>query len=124
MLAAVGGQAHAASAVNLDSEPRTLIVTEGGSKTELAVAAGETVEFCPTGCFVTHAQRRPRSADRLGDHRDFRRPGQDQVTATAQQSAKAGRIVRPFIFSAKASLRLTAEKARREARQTRPLNPP
>ena len=53
MLAAVGGQAHAASAVNLDNEPRTLIVTEGDSKSELAVAAGETVEFCPTGCFVT-----------------------------------------------------------------------
>lgn len=42
-----------ASAVNLDSEPRTLIVTEGGSKSELALAAGETVEFCPSGCFVT-----------------------------------------------------------------------
>ena len=53
MLAAVGGQAHAASAVNLDSEPRTLIVTEGGNKSELAVGAGETVEFCPSGCFVT-----------------------------------------------------------------------
>ena len=43
----------AASAVNLDAEPRTLIVTEGGSKSELALAAGETVEFCPKGCFVT-----------------------------------------------------------------------
>ena len=53
MLAAIGGQAFAASAVNLDSEPRTLIVTEGGSKSELAVGAGETVEFCPSGCFVT-----------------------------------------------------------------------
>jgi hypothetical protein len=53
MLAAINGGAHAASAVNLDSEPRTLIVTEGDSKTELAIAGGETVEFCPTGCFVT-----------------------------------------------------------------------
>ena len=53
MLAAIGGQAFAASAVNLDSEPRTLIVTEGGSKSELAVGAGQTVEFCPSGCFVT-----------------------------------------------------------------------
>lgn len=43
----------AASAVNRDSEPRTLIVTEGGSKSELALAGGETVEFCPSGCFVT-----------------------------------------------------------------------
>jgi hypothetical protein len=43
----------AASAVNNDNETRTLIVTEGGNKTELALAGGETVEFCPTGCFVT-----------------------------------------------------------------------
>ena len=53
MVASVGGQAYAASAINHDSEPRTLIVTEGDSKTELAVAAGETVQFCPAGCFVT-----------------------------------------------------------------------
>lgn len=52
-LAAMTGAGNAASAVNLDSEPRTLIVTEGGNRTELALAAGETVEFCPTGCFVT-----------------------------------------------------------------------
>ena len=32
---------------------RTLIVTEGGTRTELALAAGETVEFCSSGCFVT-----------------------------------------------------------------------
>jgi hypothetical protein len=53
MLIAAGGEAFAASATNLDSEPRTLLVTEGGSQTELAVGGGETVEFCPTGCFVT-----------------------------------------------------------------------
>ena len=45
--------AQAASAVNLDAEPRTLIVTENGSKSELSIAAGETVEFCSGGCFVT-----------------------------------------------------------------------
>lgn len=45
--------AEAASAINRDSEPRTLIVTEGSSKSELALAAGETVDFCPNGCFVT-----------------------------------------------------------------------
>jgi hypothetical protein len=43
----------AASAVNLDSEPRTLIVTVGGSKCELTLAGGETVQFCSGGCFVT-----------------------------------------------------------------------
>jgi hypothetical protein len=52
MLFAAGGEAFAASATNLDSEPRTLLVTEGGSQSELAVGPGETVEFCPTGCFV------------------------------------------------------------------------
>ena len=50
---AAAGSAHAASAVNMDKEPRTLIVTEGGSKSELALAGGETVDFCPNGCFVT-----------------------------------------------------------------------
>ena len=40
-------QAMAASAVNLDNEPRTLIVTEGGTKTELAIGAGETVDSAP-----------------------------------------------------------------------------
>jgi hypothetical protein len=45
--------ANAASAVNNDTETRTLVVTEGGSASELALAAGETVDFCPKGCFVT-----------------------------------------------------------------------
>jgi len=52
-LFAMSGVCTAASAVNRDSEPRTLIVTEGGNKSELALAAGETVEFCRAGCFVT-----------------------------------------------------------------------
>ncbi|PSJ63828.1 hypothetical protein [Pseudaminobacter soli (ex Li et al. 2025)] len=47
------GAAFAASAVNKDPQPRTLIVTEGGSKSELAIGPGETVEFCSSGCFVT-----------------------------------------------------------------------
>jgi hypothetical protein len=52
-LLCLGTTAFGASAVNLDSEPRTLIVTEGGNKTELALGGGETVEFCQGGCFVT-----------------------------------------------------------------------
>lgn len=52
-LVVAGSTAFGASAVNRDAEPRTLIVTEGGNKTELALAAGETVEFCVNGCFVT-----------------------------------------------------------------------
>ncbi|TIN31028.1 MAG: hypothetical protein E5Y31_04435 [Mesorhizobium sp.] len=53
VLVAAIGSAHAASAVNKDAETRTLVVTEGGSKSDLALAGGETVEFCPNGCFVT-----------------------------------------------------------------------
>ena len=52
-LLAAGASAQAASAVNLDQEPRTLIVTEGGSKSELTLGGGESVDFCPSGCFVT-----------------------------------------------------------------------
>jgi len=43
----------AASATNTDSEPRTIVVTEGGTQSELLIAAGETVQFCQNGCFVT-----------------------------------------------------------------------
>jgi hypothetical protein len=52
-LVAMSGHGMAASAINLDSEPRTLIVTEDGNKSEIAVGAGDTVQFCPNGCFVT-----------------------------------------------------------------------
>ncbi|BCM20284.1 MULTISPECIES: hypothetical protein [unclassified Mesorhizobium] len=50
---ALGGSAFAASAINRDAQTRTLVVTEGGAKSELTLAAGETVEFCSNGCFVT-----------------------------------------------------------------------
>lgn len=53
VLLSASGAALAASAVNKDSDPRTLIVTEGSSKRELTLGPGETVEFCPNGCFVT-----------------------------------------------------------------------
>jgi hypothetical protein len=53
VLLGLGSAAFGASAVNKDAEPRTLIVTEGGSKSELSLAGGETVEFCSSGCFVT-----------------------------------------------------------------------
>ncbi|MCR9121883.1 MAG: hypothetical protein NXH91_06385 [Phyllobacteriaceae bacterium] len=48
-----GSQGHAASLTNQDSEPRTLVVTENGVKSELVIGAGETVSFCATGCFIT-----------------------------------------------------------------------
>ena len=52
-LVGAGGVAFGASALNRDQEPRTIVVTEGGSKSELAIGAGETVDFCFNGCFVT-----------------------------------------------------------------------
>lgn len=47
------GAASAASIVNRDADAQTIIVTEGADKTELTIGAGETVEFCAAGCFVT-----------------------------------------------------------------------
>ncbi len=47
------GAASAASIINRDAEPQTVVVTEGADKTELTLAAGESVEFCASGCFVT-----------------------------------------------------------------------
>ncbi|MBX3597338.1 MAG: hypothetical protein KF874_07190 [Rhizobiaceae bacterium] len=52
-LVACGSTAMAASAVNLDSETRTIIVTEGGNRQQIDLAPGETVDFCLNGCFVT-----------------------------------------------------------------------
>lgn len=52
-LLAVGTTADAAKAVNNDTETRTLIVTEGGSRSELSLGGGESMDFCPNGCFVT-----------------------------------------------------------------------
>lgn len=50
---AMAGGAHAATAVNTDSEPRTIVVTEGGNRVEVVIPAGETAQICPSGCFVT-----------------------------------------------------------------------
>jgi hypothetical protein len=47
------GPAGSAAVTNLDSAPVMLLVTEQGTRTELVVPAGETIEFCLTGCFVT-----------------------------------------------------------------------
>jgi hypothetical protein len=52
-LVAMSGTGMAASVTNRDAQAHTIVVTEGGSKSEIAVGAGETVEFCQTGCFVT-----------------------------------------------------------------------
>ena len=88
------GRRIAASAVNLDNEPRTLIVTEGGNKPELALAAGETVEFCPAGCFVTMPNG---DREALTGSETIEISGgvaQDQVSRPRR--SKAGQIARPF----------------------------
>ncbi|MGH6860555.1 MAG: hypothetical protein ACRECY_09875 [Phyllobacterium sp.] len=53
MSAISAGPALAASVKNNDASAQTIVVTEGSSKTELQVGAGETVDFCSNGCFVT-----------------------------------------------------------------------
>lgn len=53
LLLVSAGQVLAASATNFDNQPYTLLVTEAGSQSEIALASGETVQFCPSGCFVT-----------------------------------------------------------------------
>ncbi|MGB8816989.1 MAG: hypothetical protein WCC66_03615 [Rhizobiaceae bacterium] len=50
---AISGAASAASIINRDAEPQTVVVTEGADKSELTIGPGETVEFCAGGCFVT-----------------------------------------------------------------------
>ncbi len=44
---------HAASLENKDSSTQTVTVTEDGVRNELAVAAGEVINFCGGGCFIT-----------------------------------------------------------------------
>lgn len=53
IIVAMSGQAFAATVVNNGAEPATIIVTEDGRRSEMSVAVGETVTFCPAGCFVT-----------------------------------------------------------------------
>lgn len=50
---AMTGPAAAASVINMDTEQRTIVVTEGGSRTEIVLGAGEAVEICSSACFVT-----------------------------------------------------------------------
>ena len=45
--------ACAAEISNTDSTQQTIVVTEGTSRREVVLTAGETLDFCPDGCFVT-----------------------------------------------------------------------
>jgi hypothetical protein len=55
MLAALAmpAGAVAATVTNSDDTEHTLVVTEGGNQTSVTIGAGETIEICPAGCFVT-----------------------------------------------------------------------
>ncbi|MBX3530887.1 MAG: hypothetical protein KF849_09785 [Rhizobiaceae bacterium] len=53
LASAAASASHAATAINMDSEPRTITVTEGGNRVEVVIPAGETAQICPSGCFVT-----------------------------------------------------------------------
>lgn len=50
--AAMTGSAFAATITNKDGEAYVLIVTEGGSKTEVPIETGASVTICPGGCFI------------------------------------------------------------------------
>jgi hypothetical protein len=50
---AMPGAANAASIINRDGAPVTVIVTEGADQVNLDIGSGETVEFCAGGCFIT-----------------------------------------------------------------------
>ncbi|MFN3549418.1 MAG: hypothetical protein ACK4U0_18180 [Mesorhizobium sp.] len=53
VLLAISSPVLAASALNNDTEVRVLVVTEGSKQEELAIAPGQTVQFCFSSCFVT-----------------------------------------------------------------------
>ena len=44
---------HAATVENKDEKAYTLVVTEGGQRTEIAVGAGQSMTLCNSGCFLT-----------------------------------------------------------------------
>lgn|SRR5690606_13676451 len=45
--------ARAATVTNLDDVDYTLAVTEGTTQSQVTVAAGESIEICSQGCFLT-----------------------------------------------------------------------
>lgn len=50
---AVPGGAVAATVTNADDTAHILVVTEGGNQSEVTIGPGETIDICPSGCFVT-----------------------------------------------------------------------
>ncbi|SIQ16916.1 hypothetical protein SAMN05880582_101984 [Rhizobium sp. RU20A] len=58
---AVAGFAKAATITNKDADTAVLVVVEGESRMEVAIAAGSSEQVCPSGCFITTP-----SGDRIG----------------------------------------------------------
>jgi hypothetical protein len=52
LLLIAASQAAGAMLTNRDARPFVFTLTEGGDRTEVTVATGETLEFCLDGCFV------------------------------------------------------------------------
>ncbi|MCA1370023.1 hypothetical protein I6F15_21800 [Bradyrhizobium sp. BRP14] len=57
----MAGVADAATVTNRDEETAVLVIVEGESRMEFAIASGATEMICPSGCFVTAP-----SGDRVG----------------------------------------------------------
>lgn len=45
--------ALAATVTNRDDTAHVIVISEGGTQTDMTIAPGETVSICPAGCFVT-----------------------------------------------------------------------
>lgn len=52
-LGCVAAAADAATVINRDDTNYTLTVTEGGNRSEIGLAAGQTITLCSAGCFIT-----------------------------------------------------------------------
>lgn len=44
---------QAATVKNNDDKAYTLVVTEGGQRSEIALGAGQSITVCSGGCFIT-----------------------------------------------------------------------
>ena len=52
LVAALSSSANATTVINYDEVPYTLLVTEAGQQIEVVIRAGDSIEICPSGCFV------------------------------------------------------------------------
>lgn len=52
-VASMAGSASAMSITNQDGEERRIAITENGVRSERDISAGQTVQMCEQGCFIT-----------------------------------------------------------------------